>query len=136
MKKGIVVLVVFTILAVFLTGCDGCKVLYKRDIRTLVDTQQLEGSFFLASGQVGTEYVYRFFEEVDENTYYERTVPASKAFVIEHESEELDAWVIHMYARNPEDCRPEDCIDYAVKNWYEIHVPKGTILPINKLDLE
>ena len=54
MEKRWWVLTGLILVALLLTACGGerCRVVYTRDIRALVDSKDVEGDFFLGTGQV------------------------------------------------------------------------------------
>lgn len=142
MEKRWWVLMGVALVALFLTACGGetCRVVYTRNIRALVDSERTEGSFFLGTGQVQGEHVYRFIEEVKDDVYYARTVPAAQVLVYEYADADDDrsAWVVYLEDNGPEyhGCVPEDTLSDYVEEWYEIHVPKGAIVPLVEVDLQ
>lgn len=143
-KKLFLVLVLSLLLAACAAEQDGycapseMKQMYRRDLHALIDTGDLHGSFFLASGSISETLVYRFLEvSSNDGGFHPGEVTAEDAVVYE---ENIDsAWYARAYSSDA-DCVPEvfrlsDSIMYPVY-WYEFHVPVGTVISATELDLQ
>ena len=90
------VLLIIVLLVLPLTSCQqevGCEIetIYKRDLRALVDTSTIEGTFFLGTGSVSGEYVYRFIEILPDGGFF--FFDAEAHYVIVYEENIENAWV-------------------------------------------
>lgn len=110
----------------------------KIQLVALGNSNELRGSFFLASGDIGTEQYYKFFYRTADGGKQFGKVHAENATVYEEErgdaymsrtgkkdiySERVHFWLIPKFLMDEPQGR------------YAIHVPKGTVKAEYKLDL-
>jgi hypothetical protein len=108
-------------------------------IVALGDASEIRGSFFLATGQIGTEQVYRFYYQTSDGGKKFNQLSASQVTV--YEEARNDAYMIKVGEINEYPnyvyiwFLPKFLIQEKL-SCYAIHVPKGTIKPVLNLDLK
>lgn len=126
------------ILAACVAGVETCEVVYTRDMKALVDTNSISGSFILATGQVSGKYMYRFTEVLEDGGAFTRDVPSDKVVIYEH-SDSNEAWVVYKEGSS-DACVFDKSLGYngsgLKRTWYELHIPEGTSVSLIDLDLE
>lgn len=145
MKRSLLLTVLALLLLVpTLSACTPSpyETKYHRALTSLVLRSGVEGSFFLASGQVGSEMYYVFTEVQEDGGSYIQQVSTKRAVFYE---DVLDG---HPYVERIE-C--PDGADYCVYNdprvpevfqgsgldwWYEIHIPPGSVASIIDLGVK
>jgi hypothetical protein len=97
-------------------------------IRSLHDGSQISGSFSLGSGYIKQEPQFVYYQKVEKG-YQLKTIPADTTTVIEDENT-TPYLRVTMYA-------DEGKLFHSIlhqQNYYELHVPSGTIIQEWKLD--
>jgi len=113
----------------------------KVELTTLGGTSELQGSFFLGSGSVGTEQFYRFYYKTADGGKKFGKISAEAGNVTVYEEDRKDAYITKVGEESMYSTKEHLWLIPKIlndkKNWkYAIHVPKGTIKKEYNIDLK
>ena len=147
--------ILFVVIVVMLMSTTACQTLTcktytesKHMLKSIVLDNSVDGglagNFFLLSGYLKSEQTFSFYEVTEDGSFHLRQIPAASALV--YEDAESEAWVEKKFdvpQCSPEEVQgPEMCDGLGsleegnICRWYEIHIPEGSIVQMNDVNLD